>query len=189
MSKLPKPLDIAVWGKEAKCKTLIDPDTGEIASAAVRVSWFYPNDRGMRPNPIAVKACTTCPVLRECAEWAIWYEDEGYMGGMTPKERDIIRRKRGIFLRKDTLAPRAKPVRHRGKDYAPVECGTFRKYSQHMRLGQTVELKINGGCGCLEAWVAEMDRRREARAERTRINKRKWYARQREAKREAQTEG
>jgi len=43
----------------------------------------------------AKKACKTCPILLDCAAYAIEFnEDEGIWGGMSPGERKQMRRRR-----------------------------------------------------------------------------------------------
>lgn len=39
-----------------------------------------------------------CPLVSECAEYAIHHERHGLWGGLTSKERHAIRRERGITL-------------------------------------------------------------------------------------------
>jgi hypothetical protein len=42
--------------------------------------------------------------MREpCAEWGIWFERDGYWGGLRPTERRSIRRQRGIVIRSSEL--------------------------------------------------------------------------------------
>ena len=43
--------------------------------------------------------CEDCPIKGPCAEYAIEHEIEGFWGGLTPAERDRIRRRRNIRLR------------------------------------------------------------------------------------------
>lgn len=44
------------------------------------------------------KICETCPHLMECAEWGIANETHGLWGGLSPREREFMRKKRGIRL-------------------------------------------------------------------------------------------
>lgn len=39
---------------------------------------------------------THCDMLVDCREYAIHYIDEGFWGGLSPEERRVIRRERGI---------------------------------------------------------------------------------------------
>ena len=43
--------------------------------------------------------CSTCPVLAECAEWALHHEHFGFFGGMMPHERDEVRKKQNILVK------------------------------------------------------------------------------------------
>lgn len=47
----------------------------------------------------AKKVCSGCQFKIHCAEWGIHYEIYGVWGGLTPKERELIRRKKNITLR------------------------------------------------------------------------------------------
>ena len=60
------------------------------------VAWFYPENRGEKPHPQAVRACARCPVRDDCLETALqeerharWYAS-GYRGGMTPRKRRVV---------------------------------------------------------------------------------------------------
>jgi WhiB family redox-sensing transcriptional regulator len=57
-------------------------------------------ERGMNSNA-AKKICGTCPVTSECLEYALSFnlhEDSfGIFGGMTPQEREDLRRDRGML--------------------------------------------------------------------------------------------
>jgi WhiB family redox-sensing transcriptional regulator len=48
--------------------------------------------------------CTRCPHQQECAEWGIINEGHGIWGGLTPEDRRLIRRQRGITLEERTVA-------------------------------------------------------------------------------------
>jgi hypothetical protein len=47
----------------------------------------------------AKKICFDCPFRVACADWGINYEIHGVWGGLTPKEREVIRKNRDIVLR------------------------------------------------------------------------------------------
>lgn len=180
------PVHISIWGDKAACKKIKDPETGEILSPSDRVQMFYPLRQGDRPHPLARKTCMSCPVIEECAEWAIHYEEDGFFANMMPLERNRKRRERGIYVRKDSdiLAYHG---RYKKRPSKAQECGTYRMYRQHVRLGDEVEAKVYGGCGCLEAWTEEMERRRAIKLERSKANKKKWYERQKALRQQAQT--
>lgn len=44
--------------------------------------------------PILRKICADCPIINECAEHAIAHEEYGFWGGLTARERKLLRRKR-----------------------------------------------------------------------------------------------
>ena len=47
---------------------------------------------------LAKKICNRCPHLSECAEWGIYKEAHGIWGGLTIRDRQVIRRQRGIKI-------------------------------------------------------------------------------------------
>ena len=49
----------------------------------------------------AVSICNRCPHKRECAEWGINKEYFGIWGGLTLRERQVIRRERGIKIQQE----------------------------------------------------------------------------------------
>lgn len=49
------------------------------------------------------KACHACPLVSECAEYAIHHERHGFWAGLTVRDRAAIRRKRGIVVTDPTL--------------------------------------------------------------------------------------
>lgn len=53
---------------------------------------WYPDaqDDTVRHYKEAKKLCGSCPVITECAVYAIKHEDHGLWGGLTPPERDRI---------------------------------------------------------------------------------------------------
>ncbi len=79
--------DHSEWVSKAVCKSVPN---------ATKVFFL---ERGMNSNA-AKKICSTCPVTEECLEYALsfnLYEDSfGIFGGMTPQERENVRRARGI---------------------------------------------------------------------------------------------
>lgn len=57
--------------------------------------WFADIDVGYNHSRIARNFCKRCPVIRECAAYAIAAEEpHGIWGGLTPKQRQTIRRDR-----------------------------------------------------------------------------------------------
>lgn len=74
--------------------------------AEVGVEVFYIEDRDDPRTRLvktpdydsAKKVCKSCIHKIECAEWAIEHETHGVWGGLTPQERNIIRRSRKITI-------------------------------------------------------------------------------------------
>lgn len=58
------------------------------------VDWFFPNPKQTRlnkENKQAIAACRSCPVQKQCLEYALRYEHFGIWGGMTEAERRVQR--------------------------------------------------------------------------------------------------
>ena len=77
----------------------------EPACASVDVTIFFAKDKDEPEETVdlsdyqyAKKVCSTCPHKIECAEWGIQNETHGVWGGLTPRERQKIRRKRRILV-------------------------------------------------------------------------------------------
>lgn len=75
------------------------PNNG--ACAGKPVSWFFPDSRTRtvtRDARSALQICKTCKVMKECGNYALKWELHGIWGGMTERERRMIRNERGIVL-------------------------------------------------------------------------------------------
>jgi WhiB family transcriptional regulator, redox-sensing transcriptional regulator len=60
---------------------------------------FHPDkhDHGMARINIAKRICSMCDVQKECLEYSLVIaDDHGVWGGMTPKERQRLRKRMGI---------------------------------------------------------------------------------------------
>ena len=55
-------------------------------------------EKGDNFNPMVRTICNGCDHKIECAEWGIKHEGFGIWGGLTPRERQRIRRERNILL-------------------------------------------------------------------------------------------
>lgn len=71
------------WADEANCRHM-------------DVNLFFPRD-GQNVSAFAREVCAECPVIGEC----LWYAnemhtDDGFFGGMTPKERKAWRVRNGV---------------------------------------------------------------------------------------------
>lgn len=54
---------------------------------------FFPDSRATRQHSdsaLAKKMCAECPIIRECGDYAIRYEEEGIWGGLTKPEREKL---------------------------------------------------------------------------------------------------
>ena len=60
---------------------------------------FFPDVFAPAHARTVKEICEWCPMREPCAEWGIWYEQEGYWGGLSPADRRRIRRQRGIVIR------------------------------------------------------------------------------------------
>jgi hypothetical protein len=63
--------------------------------------WFQEStsEGGSTADALFAKGiCNRCPHKRECAEWGIKNEVHGIWGGLTNRERQVIRRQRGIKI-------------------------------------------------------------------------------------------
>jgi hypothetical protein len=74
----------------------------EPACAEVGTSLFFSKDHD-DPGQAAIEedpykygkqVCAKCTHVVECAEWGIENEKHGLWGGLTPKERNLVKRKR-----------------------------------------------------------------------------------------------
>jgi hypothetical protein len=73
--------------------------------AEVGASFFYledKDDRSILPSvsdyAVAKQLCNSCVHVSECGEWAIKYESFGFWGGLSPEDRNVIRRRKGIVV-------------------------------------------------------------------------------------------
>lgn len=62
--------------------------------------WFPEKGNGSNTTEMAFakSICKGCPHQSECAEWGIVNEAHGIWGGLVSRERQKIRRRRGITL-------------------------------------------------------------------------------------------
>lgn len=114
------------------------PDwTGALCASSDPDMW-HPRGGDWPSSLMAQQICLDCPLLEQCREYAIGHHDvSGIWGATTEKDRQRIRRERGI-----TVAP----VR---RDLKP--CGTVAAYRRHQRRRETP---------CAACTVAHVDARR-----------------------------
>ncbi len=68
------------WRAKGKCADLT-PDESDR---------FFFLDRGGSPKKTRALFCDTCPVKKECFEFAVLYDEDGIWGGATEKQRKIV---------------------------------------------------------------------------------------------------
>jgi hypothetical protein len=73
-------------------------DWGQAACLFTDTDSFYPEGAGdaSATNKVLVKICNNCPIVSECAEYAINNEQHGFWGGLSPRDRSDIRKKKNI---------------------------------------------------------------------------------------------
>lgn len=77
--------DQMIWLEQAACRGKTELFYGE------EVGRSAPARRRQR-EAIAKSICATCPVIDQCLAAAFEHDDEhGIWGGLTPKERDVVR--------------------------------------------------------------------------------------------------
>lgn len=54
---------------------------------------FVPEDGSRKSEHRAKQICRVCPVIDECLDYALQFNEAGIWGGMTPNERRQLRRK------------------------------------------------------------------------------------------------
>jgi len=104
-------------------------------------SLFFPEVGRNRATPRisqeARDACAKCPVVEPCREWAIHHELYGFQGGLTEKERGVIRRDKRIII---WQPEHTNPSERRGTKSAPLESiqhGSSAGYRAERRRGLT----------------------------------------------------
>ena len=73
----------------------------------IGVEMFYTDDKddmrvdSMSTYAMASSICRKCVHIGECAEWAIKNELFGFWGGLTPKDRTNIRKRKKLSINTD----------------------------------------------------------------------------------------
>lgn len=91
MTKTPITIDLAKKGQLTTMLTNLEfPDFGsEAACFGQDTELFYSDDT---KDIAAAKAiCADCPLIQECATWAVQHEEFGVFGGLSAKERNLMR--------------------------------------------------------------------------------------------------
>lgn len=66
------------------------PSFGERAACRKSDPELFFSDR-VRDIAAAKSICDSCPLIQNCAQWAIRFEDHGVFGGLSEKERYLLR--------------------------------------------------------------------------------------------------
>lgn len=77
------------------------PDLSEALCREVGTEFFYTSEDNQTDTSIysfARKICAGCRVREACLEWGVKHEEHGMWGGLTPRERQAIRKSRNIIL-------------------------------------------------------------------------------------------
>jgi hypothetical protein len=91
LTKAPAPVRLAKQGKLAMLLTDTKfPRFGTFAQCTdSEPDLFF--DESSASISQAKSLCQGCPVIKQCAEWALRYEEFGVFGGLSAKERKMIR--------------------------------------------------------------------------------------------------
>ena len=78
---------------------------GAPSCATIGGDFWFPDTQvdvnAVEDTAMAKSICNRCPHKRECAEWGIYKEYFGIWGGLTLRERQVIRRQMGITIRQE----------------------------------------------------------------------------------------
>lgn len=103
---------------------------------------FYSEDAGDIRE--AKSYCTACPVVKQCADWALKHEDFGTFGGLTEKERFMLRGGKPALNPQDIDAFRAEmkfilqsPAREVAKRYQ-VDTRTVVRWRKSLKSSKAV---------------------------------------------------
>lgn len=140
----PAPIKLAKKGQlqavlvRTSCPSFKD----EAACDGVDTELFYSEDAGDIRE--AKSYCTACPVVKQCADWAIKHEDFGTFGGLTEKERFILRGGKPAINPQDIDAFRAEmkfilqsPAREVAKRYQ-VDTRTVVRWRKSLKSSKAV---------------------------------------------------
>lgn len=123
-----KPVDVREWSDKGNCRSM--------------------DSRLFFEEPVlqeVVHACQTCPVVKECLEWAVHYEGWGYWGGTSARQRNRLRGR--LNFRLGNVIDNETPA-----NYTPPTCPSANGYRAHLKAGQFPIPLAEGGCGCWDEW-------------------------------------
>ena len=70
---------------------------GTEGCAGMDLDVFFPEEN-QHTDPAAVAACEGCPFVTECREWALASEEHGFFGGLSARQRSLVRKQRGQMM-------------------------------------------------------------------------------------------
>ena len=77
------------------------PDFSQARCKEVGIEFFFTDEENERDTSVYALGktiCSGCSLRQQCLEWAVKHEAHGLWGGSTPRERQMMRRKRNIVL-------------------------------------------------------------------------------------------
>ena len=91
MTKAPISIDLAKSGQLASVLTHVDYPAfnNDVACADKDTEAFF-SESAVKISK-AKSLCAECPMIQECATWAIRHEEYGVFGGLSAKERQMMR--------------------------------------------------------------------------------------------------
>lgn len=72
------------------------PARPQAACIGIPTSTFFPDRYDAATLAAARKVCRSCPLIEPCAEWGIRHEMHGVWGGLSERQREHARAKRGL---------------------------------------------------------------------------------------------
>jgi hypothetical protein len=82
------------WEDYSRLMQAIDDAPTQVPCTNFPDAYFIDDSNQVGQQKMAVNACATCPLMKECADYGIKWEIYGVWGGLTPQQRKLLRRKR-----------------------------------------------------------------------------------------------
>jgi hypothetical protein len=124
-------------------------------------NWF-PENKEIEEQELAMRICHGCPVKTECLEYSLLHEQDGIWGGVNQTDRRKLRKERGIRIRVPNGEPRANHS----------NCGTDYGYQLLVRQAKASGEPIKSCDACKKAHSLADKIRREKNPELERTRKR-----------------
>ena len=71
------------------------------------VEHWFPENKEIEEQELAMRICHGCPVKTECLEYSLLHEQDGIWGGVNQTDRQKLRKQRRIRIRVPNGEPRA----------------------------------------------------------------------------------